>query len=361
MRPLGSAEASVNPYMVTVGRESRGLSQRMLAEELRVSQGRVSKIEAGLLDVPDDLLDSLARVLDYPRDFFYQEGAPRGVGIAEIFHRKRQNVPKKVLDKVYARMEIRFRHIEALLRATEIAPQIPTLNVEDYNDSPEDIARLVRAMWNLPRGPIRDLTEMLEDQGVVIVSFDFETKKIDAISRWLPGLPPVIFINQDSPKDRLRLSLAHELGHLIMHAIPNPDIEDQANRFAAELLLPEYDVRSDLTDLTIAKLAILKRYWKASMNAILKRAEDIRAIGAGRARSLWMQMAHAGYRTREPVELDVQGERPSLLRELVDTHLHDLGYSPADIRKLMLLNDGELYSFYLRDHSKPPLRAVRAL
>src|SRR5258708_14686165 len=110
----------VNENMVILARESRGLSQKDLADKLNVTQGRICKIEMGPLSVPDDLLEALSHVLDYPRHFFLQEGSITGVGIAEIYHRKRQDVPKGTLSKIYAQMEIRFRHITALLRAVEI-------------------------------------------------------------------------------------------------------------------------------------------------------------------------------------------------------------------------------------------------
>src|SRR5438132_8983926 len=108
---MSNQRQAVNPNMVILGRESRGLSQKELAEKLDVTQGRISKIEKGLLIVPDDLLEALSRVLDYPQHFFLQEGDLMGVGIAEIFHRKRQDVPKSALAKIYAHMEIRLRHI----------------------------------------------------------------------------------------------------------------------------------------------------------------------------------------------------------------------------------------------------------
>lgn len=352
---------TVNPNMIILGRESRGLSQKMLADELGVPQSRVSMIEMGLRPVPDDLLKRISQILDYPSHFFFQEGEITGVGITEVFHRKRQNVPKYVLAKIYAQIEIRLKHITALLRAADIQSNIPHLDVDEYNGHVEEIARIIRAHLQIPRGPIQDLTETLEDAGVLIIAFDFETPLVDAISRWVPSLPPLFFVNQNSPKDRYRYSLAHELGHVVMHQMPNPDIEIQANRFASELLLPEREVHPDLQDLNLAKLTILKRYWKVSMSALLMRAEDLGVITPNRARYLWTQMGKAGYKVREPIELDVRGEQPQLLHELVETHLNDLGYSKADMQEILALNEDELRTQYLQDPSQPPLRLMRRM
>jgi Zn-dependent peptidase ImmA (M78 family)/transcriptional regulator with XRE-family HTH domain len=356
---MSNQRKAVNPNMVILSREARGLSQKELADSLGVTQGRISKIEMGLLPVPNDLLETLSCVLDYPAHFFFQEGSLAGVGMIEIFHRKRQDVPKKILNKAYAQMDIRLRHIAALLRAVDIPCNVPRLDIDEYSGHAEEIARLLRERWHLPRGPIQDLTRTVEDAGIVVIPIDFETPRIDAISRWIPGLPPLFFVNKDSPKDRYRYSLTHELGHVVMHALPNTDIEEQANQFAAEFLLPERDIRADLNNLDLAKLTILKRYWKVSMAAILHRAEDLGAITANQARYLWAQMARAGYKTHEPIELDVEGEQPNLLDELIETYRKDLGYSIADLQEVIPLNEEELWSQYLQGRDQPPLRIIQ--
>lgn len=349
-----------NPQMVILARESRGLGQKALAEALDVSQGTISKIETGLIPLSNEMIELLSEVLDYPPHFFRQEGGITGIGIAEVFHRKRQNVPQRVLNKIYAQIEIRIKHISALLVSTEISSNVPKMDVDEYGGRVEEIARAVRAHWQMERGPVKDVTEVVEDAGGIIIPFDFETSLVDAISRWVPKLPPLFFVNERIPKDRYRLSLAHELGHMVMHTYPTPDIEDQAFRFATEFLLPERDVIMDLQDLSLPKLANLKRYWKVSMAALLKRAEELNTIKPNQARYLWSQMSKAGYKTREPIELDVSGEQPRLLHELIETHQKELEYSEDDLRMLLPLNDEELWAFYLQDplHPRPHLKVM---
>jgi Zn-dependent peptidase ImmA (M78 family)/DNA-binding XRE family transcriptional regulator len=355
----------VNPNMVVLARESRGLSQKVLAARLGIPQSRVSMIEMGVRPVPKVLLAQLTDTLNYPEHFFYQEGALYGIEIAEIFHRKRRNVPKYALARIYALVEIRLRHIAALLRSLDVTSNIPQFDPEEVRSTSEskshiaDIARAVRAHLHIPRGPIADLTQTLEEAGVIIAAFDFDTPLVDALSRWLPTLPPTFFVNQQSPKDRYRLSVAHELGHLILHSQAVPDMEEQANWFAAEFLMPEREIRHDLRDLTLYKLTALKRYWRVSMAALLMRAQDLGTITPNQARYLWTQMAKAGYRTREPIELDVTGEQPCLLRELVETHFDALGYTERDLNKILPLNQEELRSWYLDDGTRPSLTLIR--
>jgi len=301
----------------------------------------------GLLDVADEPLNRLARVLDYPPHFFRQSGKRMGMPMQEIFHRKRQDVPKKTLEKIYAQIDIRTKHVAALLQAFDIPCEIRPLDPDEYEGRVEDIARMVRSMWDLPRGPIPNLTETLESVGVIVVLFDFETPKIDAVSRWAPAMPPLFFVNSDSSMDRCRYTLAHELGHTVMHRTLNPEIEEQADRFAAEFLMPERDIKADLTNLDFSKLPQLKKYWRVSMAALLKRALDIGAITKSRSTFLWRQLSAAGYRTHEPIELNIPFEQPILLRELTQKHLEELGYSREDLKWILALNDNEFHAFYL--------------
>ncbi|HKP54462.1 MAG TPA: XRE family transcriptional regulator [Chloroflexia bacterium] len=366
MLQMNRGTKSVNPDLIIVARQTRGLTQKDLAQALRVTQGRISKMEAGLLPVPDDLLERLARVLEYPPHFFQQDEPVMSMGIAEIFHRKRQDVPQRVLEKIHATMDKRRREIAALLRSAEIQYDVPRLDPDEYGGRADKIAQLVRAHWQLKPGLIRDLTRTMEDSGIVIIPMDFETTRVDAISRWVPRLPPLIFVNEKVPKDRLRFSLAHELGHLVMHTLAHPDAERQADEFASEFLLPSQDIQADLRDLSLTKLAILKRHWKVSMAAILKRADDLGVITPNQARYLWAQMARSGWKRREPLELDVAGEEPKLVCELVEAHVHDLGYSDTDFSYLVALNPNESWEYYLR-HANPstqinkPHQILRAL
>jgi len=300
-------------------------------------------------------------VLDYPEHFFFQEGSRVGIGITEVFHRKLQSVPTKALNKIYALIEVRIRHITVLLRAIDIPCSVPRFDIDEFNGRVDEIAQLVRANMRLPRGPVQNLTKALEDAGVLIVPMDFETRKVDAISRWVPGLPPLIFVNEHSPKDRSRYSLAHELGHLVMHEIPTATIEEEASRFAAEFLLPQREIHADLVDVNLPKLALLKRYWKVSMGALLYRASELNAITPNHTRYLWAQMSKAGYNTREPAELDVHGEQPTLLRELITAHLQELGYSPAELESVLALNEEEFRSLYGWDEAEKPMRVVRTM
>ncbi len=345
--------------MIVLARESRGLSQKELAAKLGVPQSRISMIEMQLRPISDDLIGMIAKILDYPLAFFWQVGAINGIGIAEIFHRKRHAVPKRTLDTIYARCEIRFKHLNALLISVDVETTVNTIDVNNFPQEPREIAQMVRASLHIPRGPIIDVTDVLENAGIIVIAFDFETTRVDALSRWIPHMPPIIFVNTQCPKDRLRFSLAHELGHVVMHTSPNPYMEQQADDFAAEFLLPEREVRLNLAAVDLAQLAVLKQYWKVSMAALLKRAEDLEIITPNRVRYLWAQMARLGYKTREPVELDIKGEEPKLVKEIIDAHLNELDYTMHDLLEILPLHENELKTYYWEESRRKHLKLVK--
>src|SRR5712692_815993 len=84
---------NVNPEMVILAREYRGLTQEELAKELFVSQAKIARIEGGLQsDVPDSLMDALSEALSFPRDFFSQEENRIGFGSSSYFYRKKADL-----------------------------------------------------------------------------------------------------------------------------------------------------------------------------------------------------------------------------------------------------------------------------
>ena len=110
-------------------------------------------------------------------------------------------------------------------------------------------------------------------------------EKIDAFS-WA-GIRDIVVLNPvKASSSRSRFDLAHECGHLVMHRgmeTGTPEREDQANRFAAAFLLPragfarEYGHRPRLS---WGHLRDLKKRWGVSLAALVRRAYDLRLIGA---------------------------------------------------------------------------------
>ncbi|MBL9085458.1 MAG: XRE family transcriptional regulator [Planctomycetales bacterium] len=347
-----------NPDMLRVARGALGETQGKLAEALGVTQGQVSRWEDGLRVPSAQEVEKLAQHLQFPVAFFFQADVLYGFGTCCMYHRKRQSLPIGTLNMIHDRINIMRMGIGRLLKNSQaiLPEQFVRMDRDDY-ESPAKIAALLRATWQMPHGPVKCLVEWVERAGGIVVPFRFGTKKLDAVSQWPRGMPPLFFVNTESPADRWRFSLAHEVGHIVMHATPSPDAETEADEFASEFLMPEREVRADLHEITVAKGLRLKHKWRVSMQALIRRAKDLGVITQSKYTSLFAYLSKLGYRTREPA--DIAPEEPTTLSALLNHHTAALGYSRTELAEMTFCSVQRFQSFYLNEHeSSGPFRIV---
>jgi Zn-dependent peptidase ImmA (M78 family) len=303
----------INVGMLTIAREAMGYTQKDLADQIGCNQSRLSKIEAGEVKAQESDIQSFIRVLERSRDFFFQQGEAAPASVS--FYRKTQTLPLRVFRQCNAQMNIRRLEIENKVGNAKLAKrELPYLPPET-NGGAKAVARSLREKWSITRGAIPHLTQLVEETGCVIVDYSFPSIKLDGLCIRAPGKPPIIFLNKDLPKSRRRLSLAHELGHLVMHTNPHKDVEDEAWEFAAEFLMPADEIGEQLDDLDLDRLGQLKKQWGVSMQAILYRAKKLEKIGESYNRFLWMQIGKCGYRVNEPFEDVIPAETPTELEK----------------------------------------------
>ncbi len=355
--------ADFNREMLILARESRGLTQTELAEQGLFSQAEISKFETGVKIPTDEQVRGLASHLHYPQEFFYANETVRDFGSGCVYHRRRKTSPEAKLKQLLMLVNLRRIHVKRLLTSVNTTSEFTfeELAIDEFDGNAVCVAQALRAIWKIPPGPVQNVVNIIESAGGIIVSCDFGTDKIDALSQWLPGLPPVFLVNSRIPTDRLRWTLVHEIGHIVMHRFPTDQMEKEADQFTAEFLLPEEEVKKHLYDLSLPKLAQLKPYWRVSMNALLRRAGDLQTIAPRTKSYLWMQMGQRGYRTHEPV--DIPPETPSLLKDLLAVHREKLGYGTKELAQMLLLKESEVLTYYgdclLGNSSRSGLRLVR--
>ena len=260
-----------NPDMLAIARDASGFTQGELVEAMggAITQGTLSKIENGLLEPSKDDVSGLAKVLGFREEFFMHPHVRRAA--PATYNRSRKRLSAKDWSRIFATSEIYRITASTLLRSVELAPRlplVPSIDPDQYGGRIEEIATAIRQHWRLPRGPIEDVTSVVESSGIIVVTYDFGTDLCDAFGQ-LPDddMPPMIFINSRQPKDRFRFTLCHELGHIVMHSLPRPMMEDEANRFAAEFLMPTADIMKDFYNMSLEKLMALKMHWLTVSNA----------------------------------------------------------------------------------------------
>jgi Zn-dependent peptidase ImmA (M78 family) len=352
------------PRMLVLARESRAMTQGELAKAMqelegpggRVSQGYVSRAEAGRLTVDGERLGLWARALGYPARLLCLPESEVGAGPGLVHHRKKQAVSAADLHRIHAVLNLTRIQLRALLTgvARPAGIGIPHISVDDY-DTPEEAARRLRAEWRIPDGPIDSVVAVVEDAGALVACRELvppvpldsgaASVPLDAVSGCPPGEDPVVLLNAGTPADRQRFTLAHELGHMVMHLVPHPEQEKQANRFAAELLMPQRQIRDQLHgQIDVTLLLELKAQWKVSMWALLRRAHTLGIISDWQYRSLAVEMSSLGYRTSEPRGLEP--EMPTAVASLVNLLLQQ-GRDVDELAYATYLDPGEFVRLYL--------------
>jgi Zn-dependent peptidase ImmA (M78 family)/DNA-binding XRE family transcriptional regulator len=312
----------INRNYISLARESRGYNQVEFADILGMSPANLSKIELGNISMDESYLPQIAVLLSYPVSFFYQENE---IHQSFLGYRKRQTVSPKLIYPIDAQMNIRRLHIEYFLKELNYIPAaMPILDIDKLG-SPQKCATKLRKLWGVTEPIINNLTKLVEKNGVILNSFTFGTDRVDSRTILTEHNQPIIFTNKSLLGDRLRFSLAYELGHLVMHLNTSPaldrEVGKEANKFAAEFLMPENDIRPDFEgNVTITLLGELKKKWKVSMQSLMYRADDLGYLTYNQKRYLLTQFNQMQIRKREPLEFDVPKEQASLLNTMIVKH-----------------------------------------
>ena len=334
-----------NPEMLVLARDLRGMTQKEVADASRLSQALVSQLEAGAREVTEATETQIAAALHLPVAFFRQDEHYNGLGLSMVYYRKRNSALVSHLRPLQAEVNLRRMHIKQLLRGVTLQTQ----NQFSFMDvcergTPEDVAIQLRASWLIPMGPIFNLITVIENAGGFVFKFSFGTTDIDAMSQWTHDCPPLFFLNSQAPADRVRFSLAHELGHVLMHKVATDDIEGEADCFAAEFLMPKHEIGSQLLNIDLKRAAALKSYWRCSMAALIYRARKLGKIEESRYRDLFIQMSKMGYRKREP--LPIEPEEPKLVPALFSSYTTQSGVTLEELANILKWPVDELRSRY---------------
>ena len=357
-----------NHELLLLARQYRGRSQAEVAQAAGLDQGHYSRVERGLLNsAPTDAtIEAIARALEFPVSFFMQDDELAGLPLSvhDVAWRKKASASVGELKRLRAELNLRVMNIRRFLNAVDVSPELPLPRIDvDEAGGADQVARLIRRAWMIADGPIKSLTALCERAGIIVVVCDF-VEEVDGVTMRLRDVPPMIFLNRRSPADRMRFSVAHELGHLIMHSVPSDIMEEEADLFAGELLTPVAQLRSDLIGgrITLERLVQLKKYWRVSVASLLYRAGHSRMVSKNQSDYLWRQISARGWRKTEPSETQFEKEPTKLFDQILNLHREELNYSSSEFAAMLHIAEGEVFRLYgvkSEQRQRPMLRIVR--
>ena len=346
------SDARLRGERLTVLRDLYGLTQQRLAEDLGVSQGFLSQVERGDRPLPAEVARMAAQRFTMAPAFFAAFEGPAGTG--EFTFRKKSSA----LVRDERRIKALHREAARLFYEASAASGLAPANLPDPQQfaDPEECAETLRARAGLtPNHPIRNMTRFVERLGVgVINGLDGgrdEVSEHTGISRPSPvNDRPLVAVVLDVPGAVQRMSVGHELGHLIydrhldapIRSTRSPE-ETRAFRFAGALLLPAEVARARISEsLTLHAYLRIKADYGISVPGILRRARDLGIISAARYRSLSIQVSSMGWRDNRAEPVEVPNERPTMLRQAIVKvggrepafyAAHRWGVRPTDVQR----------------------------
>lgn len=312
-----------------LARRKAGYSLRDLSSAMdsRVTAQAIGKYERGESTPSSGVLLALSKALDVSLGNLLDTQGIELTGVefrtkANTSARERAQVETEVIEWIE-----RYLQIELVLELDSAHWQCPVARPRKIPDAAaaEKLAEEVREKWNLGHDPIPNMTELLEEKGLKVLTVPL-ANRVSGFT-CLVKRPeeqadlPVVVVNNQFSLERRRLTLAHELAHRLIDtdSLSDKDEEKAANAFAGAFLVPrnhlQLEVGKHRKSLGYKELIDLKRLYRVSGAALLVRLRQLGIIDESTLVYAFQSIAR-GWRTQEPAELELPAERGQRERAL---------------------------------------------
>ncbi len=314
---------------VKLARRKAGFSLRDLSAAMngKVTAQAIGKYERGE-DIPSSgVLFALSKALGVSLSYLLDT---QGIELSSVEFRTKANTTAR--DRAQVETEVlewieRYLQIELILdldSATWKCPVFRPRQLREVTDA-EKLAHDVREEWELGLDPIPNMTELLEERGLKVLTVPLPRRVSGLtclVGRGEGRLDlPVIVANVQFSLERRRLTLAHELAHRLIDAdgLSDKDEEKAATLFAGAFLMPSEHLLREAgkhrNALGHKELIDLKRLYRVSGAALLMRLRQLDVISQPVLIYAFQSIAR-GWRTEEPMELEPGKERGQRERPL---------------------------------------------
>jgi Zn-dependent peptidase ImmA (M78 family)/DNA-binding XRE family transcriptional regulator len=285
----------INGARIRLIRELKGMTQADLASHIGVTQSAIAQAESGASTISEELTGKIAFKTGFPLSFFKQDDTSE-FPLGSLLFRAHKSLTPAEKAEAHRSGQLIYEMV-GLLRQDRKVRELP-IRFPRIDADPIHAAKVARSQFGLsPDTPIENLINAIEKAGVFVFTLPISLPKFDAYSLWAGSEPrrPVIVIGSGKPGDRQRLSVAHEIGHLVLHQAISGNIrdaEEQATAFASELLMPESAMRHEIIrPVTLTGIARLKMKWRVSIQALIRRAYELAIITASQYKYLFTQLS----------------------------------------------------------------------
>lgn len=312
-----------------------GFSLQDLADALdnKLSRQALHRYEKGEV-IPDaEKINMLSKALEVSPDYFFRTTK---VELSDIEYRKLSKMPQKdaaIINEKTKEYLSRYLELEEILGlSNDFEHPLKDFPIVTEYKQVNEAANLLRKRWELGKGPIFNIVELLEDKNIKVVKLDV-AEDFDGLQTFVNGNIPVVAYNvrKANKPDRIRFTLLHEVAHLLLKFgdITEKEKETLCHQFSGAMLLPEETIKGELgahrSKLSILELGNIKKQYGISMQAIVMRARACGIINDNYTKQFFFFMKQMSWRVDEPT--DYQGAEESnrfeqlLFRALVEEQI----------------------------------------
>ena len=322
----------LDPSRIRKAREREGLTRKDLAVKVEKTPSAISQFESGVTRPDLSTLIRLGMALQLPTLYFAKPKRERSntseIAFDTCHFRARRSVSQKArrasvrlgedVIEVAQYLEKQGINFPAETLTSFMATRDEILDRHsDIGEAIEHVAVALRAHWGLGLGPIPNLVQLLESQGVFVLPLAEVHADVDAYSTWVGGRPCMMLALNKSAA-HARFDAGHELGHLVLHddthQVGEHEVEQQAHRFSGAFNAPRESFYAECPrGWSLAAFLQLKERWKLSIGALVRRGKDIGRLTDSSYRRAYRDLSRAGYRKMEPLDAETPHERPVLL------------------------------------------------
>ena len=309
-------------------RDEKGLSQAQVAERTGISRVAYRNIETGTAAPRTGTLTSLAAALGVRIPDLMVEVHPLR---AVRFRQKHMTSREQLLVRVSRWLE-GYAELEGLLGEKK-AVAFAKARVTGAAQGVERAMKLAEAARHSvglsPEDSIRDVCELLEDNGVKVYPLSLASEGFFGLSVAPEDGGPAVVVNvwERISVERWIFTAAHELGHLLLHldayrvddSTEDKAEEKEADIFASYFLMPAgvfAHAWQETRGLSFLERVLkVKRLFRVSYRTVLHRVQDTTSIG----KSVWGRF-QAEYRERYGRTLAVTEEPQGLKSAMAEAH-----------------------------------------
>lgn len=305
-----------------LARRKAGYSLRDLSDAIagKVTAQAIGKYERGESIPSSGVLLALSKALGVSLPYLIDT---QGIELSGVEFRTKANTSAK--DRAQVETEViewieRYLQIEQVLELDSAHWQSPVAKPRKLRDpaDAEKLAEDARQEWDLGLDPIPNMTELLEEKGLKVLTVPL-SERVSGFT-CLVKRPqersdlPAIVVNDRFSLERRRLTLAHELAHRLIDtdSLSDRDEEKASTIFAGAFLVPGEHLRREAgkrrNALGYNELIELKRLYRVSGAALLMRLRQLDIISEPTLIYAFQSIAR-GWRTQEPDEIEPADER----------------------------------------------------